>query len=337
MDLITRTPGLVHIAEQIFSNLDRRNLLQCQKVNEYWASILRNPWFWYKRMSQSTTLSQEHQKEWMKFCEKLSKLNLTNDMTPGLNFIYEHLEDSVTLNRAYWSALFTLHSEASVESVKIMASLFENPNAPDEFGKTPIYMAAEMGHINIVKILAPLTDNPNAPDKNGHTPIHEAAIFGHTEIVKFLAPLTDNPNAPDEDGKTPIYSAARYGHSEIVKILAPLTDNPNAPNRYGFTPINGAVDNGHTEIVKILAPLIDNPNAPNRYGYTPIYFAARNGHIEIVKILAPLTDNPNFPDKHGRTPSEVATNVEIKDLILEYSSEKCSVGRFTKDVSKKLA
>merc|ERR1719433_293500 len=248
-------------------------------------------------MSQSTTLSQEHQKEWMKFCEKLNKLNLTNDMTPGLNFIYEHLEDSVTLNRVYWSALFTLHSEASVESVKIMASLFENPNAPDEFGKTPIYMAAEMGHINIVKI---------------------------------LAPLTDNPNAPDEDGKTPIYSAARYGHSEIVKILAPLIDNPNAPNRYGFTPINGAVDNGHTEIVKILAPLIDNPNAPNRYGYTPIYFAARNGHIEIVKILAPLTDNPNFPDKHGRTPSEVTTNEEIKDLILEYSSEKCSVGRFTK-------
>ena len=58
---------------------------------------------------------------------------------------------------------------------------------------------------------------------------------------------------------------------------------------------------------------------------------------EIVKILAPLTDNPNFPDKHGRTPSEVATSVEIKDLILEYSSEKCSVGRFTKQVSKKLA
>ena len=87
MDQITKAPGLIHIAEQIFSYLDRNDLMQCQEVNEYWASILRNPWFWYTRMTQKATLSQVHQKEWMNFCEKLSKLNLTKDMTPGLNFI----------------------------------------------------------------------------------------------------------------------------------------------------------------------------------------------------------------------------------------------------------
>ena len=91
MDLITRTPGLIHIAEQIFSYLDRNSLLQCQEVNEYWASILRNPWFWYTRMMQNTTLSQMNQREWMDFCEKLSKSNLTKDMTPGLNFIYQQI------------------------------------------------------------------------------------------------------------------------------------------------------------------------------------------------------------------------------------------------------
>ena len=77
MDRITKTPGLIHIAEQIFSNLDRNDILQCQEVNKYWASILRNPWFWYNRMTQNTTLSREHQKEWMDFCEKLNKLVLT--------------------------------------------------------------------------------------------------------------------------------------------------------------------------------------------------------------------------------------------------------------------
>ena len=94
IDLITRTPGLIHIAEQIFSNLDRSSLLICQEVNEHWASILRNPWFWYNRIVQNTTLSPEHLKEWMKFCEKLKKLNLTRDITPELNFIYEQLDDS---------------------------------------------------------------------------------------------------------------------------------------------------------------------------------------------------------------------------------------------------
>ena len=88
----------------------------------------------------------------------------------------------------------------------------------------------------IIKMLAPLTDNPNSPDENGKTPIYLAAWKGISEIVKILAPLTNHPNAPNEDGDTPIHHAACMGHTEIVKILAPLTDNPNAPNNSGETP-----------------------------------------------------------------------------------------------------
>ena len=88
----------------------------------------------------------------------------------------------------------------------------------------------------MVKILASLTDNPNAPNKNGRTPIHEAAEKGYTEIVKILAPLTDNPNAPENNGTTPIHIAALHGHTEIVKILIPLTDNPiHWATRYGHS------------------------------------------------------------------------------------------------------
>ena len=185
MDLITKAPGLIHIAEEIFSNLDRDSLLECQEVNQHWGSILRNPWFWYRRMEQYAKLSEEHQKEWMDFCEKLSKLNLTKDMTPPLNYIYGQLEDSVTLYRTYWCAInrdlshFSLPESSgystSADIVRIMAPLIENPNAPGEYGRTPIGQAAWIGHTEIVKILAPLTDNPNAPDKWGITPIQVAA------------------------------------------------------------------------------------------------------------------------------------------------------------------
>ena len=105
--------------------------------------------------------------------------------------------------------------------------------------------------IEIVKILAPLTDNPNAPDNFGQTPIYWAVHNGHTEIVKILAPLTDNPNPAENNGKTPIYWAAHNGHTEIVKILASLTDNPNAPDNYGRTPCSVAKN---AEIRRILEP-----------------------------------------------------------------------------------
>merc|ERR1712223_518419 len=177
MDLITKTPGLQHIAEQIFSKLDRNSLRECQKVNNGWWNILMKPWFWFNRMKLNTKLSLVHQKEWMNFCEKLSKSNLRKDMTPGLNFIYQKLEESVRLNKAYEAAL----SIDSAEIIGIMAPLIEYPNAPGKRGNTPIHWAAHKGHTEIVQILAPLTDNPNAPNNGGRTPVYIAAINGHTE------------------------------------------------------------------------------------------------------------------------------------------------------------
>ena len=46
MDLITKSSGLHHIAENIFAHLDHENLLKCQEVNKYWKNILDNPQFW---------------------------------------------------------------------------------------------------------------------------------------------------------------------------------------------------------------------------------------------------------------------------------------------------
>ena len=85
-----------------------------------------------------------------------------------------------------------------------------------------------------------MTSSPNARNNWGQSPINVAANYGHTEIVKILAPLTDYPNDPDAYGWTPILAAAYNGHTEIVKILAPLVDDLNAPNKNGDTPIGVA-------------------------------------------------------------------------------------------------
>ena len=116
MDIITRTPGLFHIAENIFSRLDRKSLWQCQKVNDHWWNILMKPWFWFNRMKQNTKLSKEQQNEWMRFCEKLSKVNLTKDMTPALNYIYGQLDDSETLYATYWFAIKSIGNLLNLSS-----------------------------------------------------------------------------------------------------------------------------------------------------------------------------------------------------------------------------
>ena len=48
MDLITKSSGLQHIAEEIFLNLDYEKLMLCQKVNEFWKEKLNIAMFWLK-------------------------------------------------------------------------------------------------------------------------------------------------------------------------------------------------------------------------------------------------------------------------------------------------
>ena len=206
MEKIINNPGLQHLAEKVFWNLDCEDLKICAQINQSCKQILENPTFWLKKFK---SISMENQKDWI----KVIKLAKNSDKR---NAIISYLQWNLK-KEAYWAAYY-----GHIDIIKILAPLTDNPNCPNKDGYTPINLAAKNGHTEIVKILAPLTDNPNAPDENGDTPIYLAAHFGHLEFVKFLAPLTDNPNAPNEQGITPIQQAARNGHLEIFNTLSRL-------------------------------------------------------------------------------------------------------------------
>ena len=87
MDLITHSPGLHHLAETIFINLNCEDLLNCQKVNENWRRILLNPWFWYNKSKHDSLLAPGFQLAWTKFIQRLSDSNLP-ELRPFMNQIY---------------------------------------------------------------------------------------------------------------------------------------------------------------------------------------------------------------------------------------------------------
>ena len=264
MEKIISSPGLQHLAEKIFWNLDVEDLKICAQINKACKLIFQNPIFCLRNFEH---LSKKNQKDWIR------AIQLVKSSDKGIAII-SYLK---------WN----LKNAALVD-----LPCYSSPDVQDEFRKQ-IWKICKKGKspdedIETLKILAPLTDHPNAAiteHEDGVTPLHYAAFNGNTEIVKILAPLTDNPNAPAVNGVTPIHLAAYNGHTDIIKILAPLTKNPNAPDNLEKSPIYCAASNGATEIVKILAPLTDNPNAPDKNGFTPIYWAGKMGYTEIVNIL----------------------------------------------------
>ena len=76
MDLITKNPGLQHIAENIFLNLNHVTLLKCQNVNTEWKKILESPFFWLKKcvrqFGSSSEKIKENQSQWSKLFQNLN-------------------------------------------------------------------------------------------------------------------------------------------------------------------------------------------------------------------------------------------------------------------------
>ena len=141
MDLITKSSGLHFIIETIFANLDSEELLfKCQDVNGHWKKILRNPRFWFKKCEQQG-LFKENSKNKMatKFIQAFCGLNLGEKLTNQL----------IEINHKYE---FSLEKEPFGEFHSFVYAKYME--------------AARKGHYEMVKVLAPLFDNPNAPHRD---------------------------------------------------------------------------------------------------------------------------------------------------------------------------
>ena len=64
MEKIINNPGLQHLAENIFLNLNYEDLKKCQLINQSASQILDNPMFWIKELIRKG-LSKKNQKDWI--------------------------------------------------------------------------------------------------------------------------------------------------------------------------------------------------------------------------------------------------------------------------------
>ncbi|KAJ7900246.1 ankyrin repeat-containing domain protein [Mycena olivaceomarginata] len=69
--------------------------------------------------------------------------------------------------------------------------------------------------------------NLNAKDEFGYTPLHLAADRGHSSIVKFLLENGADPTIKDEDDMPAVELAQAAGHEGIVELLNASPDRPN--------------------------------------------------------------------------------------------------------------
>ena len=131
----------------------------------------------------------------------------------------------------------------------------------NQYGQTPLSLAAEHGNESIVELLLARDDiDVNLPDQDGQSPLAWAAFQGHSCVVDRLLEQDDvDADTKDVDGNTALAWAATKGHYTVVVHLLERLDVQISPvNRWRQTPRDLAVANGHREIANLLSMWIDD-------------------------------------------------------------------------------
>lgn len=83
-------------------------------------------------------------------------------------------------------ALSYAAGRGDISGVKRLLESGSNVEEPDDFGCTPLYMAALRGSAKIVDLLLSKGAEINAQNKDGYTALMKAAQYGHAETVRYF-------------------------------------------------------------------------------------------------------------------------------------------------------
>lgn len=201
----------------------------------------------------------------------------------------------------------------------ISSYLIENGaviNAPDEYGNTPLHIAAREGKTSLVKLFASSATCKyviNKPNNQGITAIFSALSnhkFDTVHCLKELGATFDNCG---------ICFLARNSNLVALNFLSDLSDDVLVEDELGNNALHWLAKEGDVVGIKaLLETKIVDVGDRNDDGQTALHFAARYGNLRTVKLLIAHGIDILAKDKNSRTGLNLALtwrNVNIADYI----------------------
>ena len=94
MEKIMSNPGLQHLAEKVFLNLENEDLKICEQINQSCKQILQNPTFWLKKFR---CLSKESKKDWVKIIQSVKNSDHEKIIVFYLRWVLKNAVETVDL------------------------------------------------------------------------------------------------------------------------------------------------------------------------------------------------------------------------------------------------
>ncbi|MDX2005237.1 MAG: ankyrin repeat domain-containing protein [Meiothermus sp.] len=163
--------------------------------------------------------------------------------------------------------------------------------ARDERGRTPLLVAAHLGHHQIARALLRAGADPNALDRQRYDLITIAAVRDDVEMIRVGLEGGSSPrNITSPYDGTALIAAAHLGHLEVVRALIAAKAPLDHVNNLGWTALIEAIvlgDGGprHTAVVRALVEAGANVNLGDRSRTSPLALAKQRRFAEMALIL----------------------------------------------------
>ena len=207
----------------------------------------------------------------------------------------------------------------------------------DDKGVTPLYLAHQLGHMDIVAYLDAIKYLVGINhcellglDQGNNLPLHLDTHRGHLDTIKFfIEDLKYNPNCCSILKETSLRNASQNGHLDVAKYLIDIHHcDPLCPDKDNNIPLHFAALNGHLDIVKFfIEDLKCDPNCKGNFKTTSLHRASQNCHINVVKYLVDIHHcDPLCPDEYSNTPLHLAALNGHLDIVKFFIKDlKCDL------------
>ncbi|KAK4481030.1 hypothetical protein RD792_011899 [Penstemon davidsonii] len=229
-----------------------------------------------------------------------------------------------------------LHKAARTGNLEVILEIFNKSEEEElnvllskqnQSGETPLYVAAESGHVDIVEEMIKYYDVSSAAIKarNGFDAFHIASKLGKLEILKVLLESIPQLLATvDQSNTTALHTAAAQGHLEVVIFLLERNSSLATITRNnGKTALHSSARNGHFEVVKALLSKEQGIATWNdKKGQTALHMAVKGNSSKVVdELLASSSSLLTIVDGKGNTALHIATRKgrsEIVRILLQH-------------------
>lgn len=195
------------------------------------------------------------------------------------------------VEKAAYTGLLAAVLRGGAAEIRALIAKGEAPDVRDGHGRTPLHVAAFLGHHDAMRALVAAGANPNALENDRYDIVTIAAVANDVPTLAVALALGGSArNITSRYDGTALIAAAHLGHAEVVRTLIKAGAPLDHVNNLGWTAVIESIvlgDGGarHTETLRALVEAGANVNLADRTGQTPLMLARARGYGAMVVLV----------------------------------------------------